>query len=108
MITDLYDKYVIFRYPFKVQPLFTLELPVGSSILHVGEKSDGSLNLWVLQAAGAAKLEKRTFYIFGTGHGIGTMENRKHIQTIIDRDDFVWHLFEETKHENPTTKVFNP
>lgn len=80
----------IYKYPFRIEDRFTLELPIGSQILHV-ECQNATPCLWALVTPGN-QLESVPFRICGTGHPINNSDIGNHVATF-QQGEFVWHLF---------------
>lgn len=89
----------IYRYKFEVTCKIVIEMPVGTEILTVQTKR-GSPCIWALIDPETTNLEKRHFYIFGTGHEINHDVNQLHYigPFQIYDGDLVFHLFESFKH----------
>ena len=85
----------IYKYPFQFLREFTLQMPKGAKILHVGMQH-GEPCIWALVDDGA-KLEPRNFAIRGTGHLCAGLRHEDHIATLpVDNGTLIWHLFEIT------------
>lgn len=77
-----------------------LHIPVGASLVHVGSKTDGFIDIWVVvDESSLDNTASRTFQVFGTGHPIP--EDAQYCGTSIQGGNvslhngtFVWHLFE--------------
>lgn len=80
----------IFKYPLQVNDSFTLQLPAGSRILHLGVQ-DGHPALWA-EVHQDNPAEVRQFHCVGTGH-ILPEDDRVHLGTIIV-SGWVWHYYE--------------
>lgn len=84
----------IYKYPLILMGRQTIELPHGARVLHVGVQR-GVLNLWVEIDTSAVHADKRTFYVYGTGHDIAH-DVGLYIGTVLTEDQqYVWHVFEE-------------
>jgi hypothetical protein len=79
----------VLKYQFKIEDLVTIELPIGASVLLVGDQS-GRPTLWAL-GDDSVRHEKREFFLFGTGHPVGS--NLRHVASW-QSPPFVWHMFE--------------
>lgn len=81
----------IFKYELPLDDLVTLELPLGSEVLSVGEQN-GKVYLWAKFNSATQFMEKRKFKIVGTG---GEFDDHRlqYIGTVHERI-FVWHIFE--------------
>lgn len=84
----------IYKYPFPVADSFSLDLPSGAIILHV-ECQNGQPCIWALVDTEALP-ERRTFYLFGTGHplNIDDFGWSNHLATF-QQGPFVWHMFQD-------------
>lgn len=77
-----------------------LHLPVNAKIIHVGNKTNGFIDIWALVDEDAAEhTAPRTFQVFGTGHPIP--EDAQYCGTTIhgvsitvQNGSLVWHIFE--------------
>jgi len=85
----------VWKFPFEIDDLVTLELPAGAKILHVASQISGLACVWVLADPGAAP-ETRRFRLAGTGHPIDEdPATLKYVGTwLTERGALVWHLFE--------------
>jgi hypothetical protein len=72
-----------------------LELPAGSTVLHVAHQGgvDLELYIWVLHDPMKPKT-KRQFSVRGTGETLGAAEKRAYIGTV-HHQGYVWHIFED-------------
>ncbi len=83
----------IWKYPFKVDDRFTLEIPARSEVIHVGLDPEGNRCLWILLDPEDVKYTA-TFYIFGTGHNVDSrFQGSRHVGSFIE-GPFVWHVFQ--------------
>lgn len=85
--------FVIYKYPVTIIPVQNLILPKGASIIKCGETSAGVF-VWALHEKDAKDYVKREIWIYGTGNPIETLKNKRFIETIIDKDEFIWHFFD--------------
>ena len=88
---------VVYRYPVEFKPggLFSLEMPLGSRILHLEAqvRAPHQPSMWVLCDPDRESVE-RTFLIVGTGHRHENGTLHDHVGTCQDITGFVWHVFE--------------
>lgn len=85
----------IFKYPIPNYQgrAARVELPEGSDVLRFARDPNGQgLAIWALVSPDAPTVP-RDFEVFGTGHEIGNMTNKRYIGTC-DDGPFVWHLIE--------------
>jgi len=86
----------IWKFPFKVQGHFELDMPGGAQILDVQVQRDQPC-MWAMVDP-AARPVKRRFVIVGTGHPIHQMEGWPHVGTFQEAGGaLVWHLFVDPK-----------
>ena len=96
---------VVWKYPFPMdvpnERMF--EMPKGSRILCAKMKPNGEIALWALinkiekdiETVDESDYEMRHFIMIGTGWTIrDKMDKLVYIDTIVDADNFVWHIFE--------------
>ena len=84
----------VFRYEFKVQDNFSIQMPVGAEILHVNTQKNQPC-LWALVDP-KARAETRWFRVLGTGHAISEeyVSLGDYVGTFFLYDkSFVGHLF---------------
>lgn len=82
----------IYKYQFDISGIVTIEMPVGAQVLSF-DTQNNTPTLWALVEP-KADIEKRTFYIFGTGRDVpDNFDGSDHIGTV-QIDGMVWHLFE--------------
>lgn len=81
----------IWKFPFMVSDTVVIEMPVASTVIHVGVQH-GRLCLWALVWT-KNKVESRTFLVRGTGHPCDELNASDHIGTVQD-GPFVWHVFD--------------
>jgi hypothetical protein len=85
----------IYKYPFEINDIVEMNLPKGAEVLSVQCQDDVPC-LWALVDP-EAKLLKRTFKLFGTGHDIdeAPQDHLSYIATFQQHDGLlVWHIFE--------------
>lgn len=73
----------------QLQDEYTIALPEGAKVVHVGAQED-RITLWYEH--NAAPYVPRKFYIHGTGHHIPD-DGRQHRGTVM-MHPFVWHIYE--------------
>lgn len=83
----------IYKYPFAMDGEHVIEIPVGSSILHVGTDPTGVECLWALVDRDDKPVTHK-LHILGTGHEYPKGVNLEHLRTVIE-GSFVWHVFIE-------------
>ena len=91
----------IWKYPFKIDNRFSLDMPKGAEILHV-QSQNMAPHLWAMVDTEAGTI-KRWFRIYGTGVEIvGKIEwvddeaEIRHVGTFpMAGSQLIWHLFEE-------------
>jgi hypothetical protein len=82
----------IYKYPFVIDDLFTLELPLGHQVLSF--QYQGSIPcLWIMVNPENKKQIVR-FRVIGTGHSIKDAHRLEFIASMQDAP-FVWHIFKE-------------
>ncbi len=82
----------IYKYPLKVLDEQVIEFPVGAQILAL-KAQDNLPQIWAAVEPDA-KLEKRTFHTFGTGHTLpADMSRLIYIDTYVI-PNLVFHVFE--------------
>ncbi|MCP5006558.1 MAG: hypothetical protein GY941_21850 [Planctomycetes bacterium] len=76
---------------YKIEPLSTLEMPIGAKILCV-DCQRGTPTMWVLVDTDAMKVNRK-FHTYGTGEAIDA--NSTYIGTFqMDNGFLVFHVFE--------------
>lgn len=90
----------VYKYRIEIAGVFTINLPVGAEILHLGVQplleSDSRYQipyLWALVDP-LVSTEDRIFHIYGTGHDVPHPELLNHVGTW-QQGAFVWHMFEK-------------
>lgn len=86
---------VVFKYTLRHGAL-VLQLPKGAQILYVGSQ-ERRLRLWALVDR-SAPTEARTFIVVNTGDEFAASGKVRHVGTIQDDADYVYHVFEEVAH----------
>lgn len=82
----------IYKYPFNVTDVVTLDLPRGAAVLHVACQGDVPC-LWAL-VDNDNPPERRVFLVCGTGQPVSRhLGPAQHVATFF-HGPFVWHLFE--------------
>jgi len=93
--------FAIWKYPFPIEDTFTLEIPKGAQVVHVGaqphsrDPSTEVPTLWCLVNKDAEKVPVE-FTLVGTGHLLSEefVENSIHLGTFFMAGGrLVWHLF---------------
>lgn len=86
----------IWKYQLETVDVQKLQMPKNAEILTVQMQKD-TLCLWALVNPYSEK-EERIVEIFGTGHPIKSITNRKYISTYqLLKGDFVGHVFEKIR-----------
>jgi hypothetical protein len=75
---------------------FTLEMPVGSRILHLDlqDRAPHHPSMWVACDPQREPIEHH-FYVIGTGHGHTAIDYGDHVGTF-QQAGYVWHVYETT------------
>jgi hypothetical protein len=84
------NKRIIYKY--LTLPYFEINVPVGSSILNVGEQ-DGDIYMWVCVPIDETKMVVRNFFTKPTGH-VFDDNIVKFIGTVQLKSGLVFHIFE--------------
>ena len=79
----------IHKYPFNPE----MSIPVGSKLLKVAYQG-AQLYTWFLVDPEEEFTKVKYFEIFGTGQKITNNMPEFYVDTVFDRDGFVWHIFE--------------
>lgn len=83
----------VWKYTVPVTDVFTLNIPVGSTVLSVAVQGR-DVNLWAEVDTSKPTVARR-FRVAGTGHAIPADESRRFIGTFLLQDGLlVFHLFE--------------
>ena len=84
----------IWKYPLRDTWYQELLMPRNANIIHVGEQRN-TICLWAEVDIEYEDLEKRAFYLVGTGN-MWPPVLVNHIGTVIKKEGrFVWHVYEE-------------
>lgn len=94
-------EHTIYKYPFKIDDIFDLEVIKGGKILSCQiDIKTGNPCLWILVPLSDTEgndisnvFEKRRFFVFGTGQIVEDIEKYNYISTI-QIGMYVWHIFE--------------
>lgn len=89
-------KKTIWKFKFKTDNYFTLDMPIGAEILTVQIQSNLNPCIWALVDP-SQELETRFFEVYGTGQDIdcNISGKRKYIGTYqFYNGDLIFHLFE--------------
>lgn len=84
----------IFKYPLRIVTKQEIEVPVGSSVLHVGLDATGKPCIWFeveKDAADAGMKETIVVYVIGTGHPIPE-EASYHVGSFVI-STYIWHIY---------------
>lgn len=85
----------VWKYGLPKLTTTVLEMPVGAEFLHTAVQDD-VVTIWALVNP-AARLENRTFTVYGTGHVIQNPDDLTYLGSCLeDGGRFVWHVFENT------------
>ena len=82
----------IFKYSFNAGTRLEVDMPTGSTVVHVGEQND-DVTIWAQVESDNPK-ESRVFNIVGTGRIIPTGLTR-YLGTVLI-GPYVWHVYERT------------
>lgn len=83
----------IWKYEIDIADRVVLYMPRGSTVLSVAKQRRAAC-VWVEVTPGPA-VERRTIYVRGTGHPMGTAKNCRFIGTVLlDEDRLVFHFFD--------------
>lgn len=70
----------------------TFLLPEGAKIVHFGHDAQGARSMWVeVEPSPGLPKNECTVQVYPTGGDI--QPGHKHIQTCVDPQGFVWHLY---------------
>lgn len=89
----------IYKYEIKTADRITINMPRKAQILHIESQGGIIACMWALVNP-KNEYEKRTFYIYGTGHQIAKCDERdlKYLGTYqLFNGTFVGHLFEKIR-----------
>ena len=90
-IMDIERGQVIWKFPFVVDSLVWVEMPLDTKVLHVAMQGDTPC-IWGAVSPAFNKAQRK-FFIVGTGHPIPA--NCQYVGTF-QQGPFVWHLMEPT------------
>lgn len=90
-IMDIERGQVIWKFPFVVDSVVRIEMPLDAKVLHVAMQG-GTPCIWAAVFPAFNKVTRK-FFIVGTGHPIPV-----HCQPVgtFQQEQFVWHLMEPT------------
>lgn len=88
------DTKTIWKFNFKLEDRFTIEMPRNAEVLTVQEQAGGPC-LWALVEPANSK-EPRRFALYGTGHPVSNEEQRYVGTFQLARGALIFHLFERT------------
>lgn len=80
----------IYKYPIEITDYQEIEIPEGSSILHVGLDPNGVPCIWA-EVNTSLKRTSIGIWIFGTGNPVNS-DGKEHKGTFID-GFCVWHVY---------------
>lgn len=83
----------VFKYPFSVQDIIELDLPVAAEILHCDMQPGSGFAAWCLVDP-TAPTAKRRIKMAGTGHPIGEHVKRFINTIMMENGRLVFHFFE--------------
>lgn len=84
---------VIYKYPFEVNDVVEIEMPLEAEVLSVQVQRGGPC-IWALVDP-KTTLETKIFVVYGTGHPVNTSTTGKFIGTFqLSGGALVFHLFE--------------
>lgn len=81
----------IWKFPFQVSDIVTLEMPEGARVIAVQSQGDVA-TMWAIVDPDVPKVQ-RVFYVVGTGRPLPTTGEFQYIATF-QLPPFVWHIFE--------------
>lgn len=85
----------IYKYRFKIEDSFTIEMPRSAQLLHVAVQR-GVPCVWAFVVT-TEPMVKRKFRLAGTGHPV---ENGLYVGSFFQLDgDLVWHLFDQNEEQ---------
>lgn len=80
----------VFKYPFAIEKIATIEVPSGSVLLHAGLDPVGTPCVWAIVDQNNPKTLIEIFVV-GTGHDVPEQAPR-HLGSFVRLDE-VWHIF---------------
>lgn len=86
--------HLIFKYPLEITDVQRIDMPSGADVLSA-QVQNGVLCVWaIFDQRFSQMLERRTFYIVGTGNPIPDeyVKGNLFVGTV-QRVSFVWHIF---------------
>ncbi len=83
----------IFKYPLDLTSFQTVQLPVGSKIISVGNQCN-KLRMWVEVDPEQRDTQTRKIVVVGTGHTLPDVELRFIGTVPINEGTFIWHIYE--------------
>lgn len=92
-------KAIVLRWKLKPRhDVHVVAVPKGAGFFAAAVKDgDAEVSVWSVQEMGPMLSEERRLWVVGTGWEINIADGNEleHIGTAVDRDGFVWHVFEE-------------
>ena len=83
----------IYKYTLEVLDRQLIEMPVGARILSL-QQQGSTVCIWAIVEEGQP-IDKRVFYIFGTGHTLPDFINKSDFIGTVQTGPLVWHVFDE-------------
>ena len=83
---------VVYKYRLMPGSPSVVEMPKYARVVYVGAQDDGPV-LWALVDT-EQPIERREFWVYGTGHTIDVSRPKVHIGTCQTESGLVWHVFE--------------
>lgn len=86
----------IWKFPLRITDHFTVIMPFGAKLLHVGLDPSGAPCVWA-EVDTDAPAQERLLAIVGTGNSMFALpDHATHVGSFVDRG-FMWHLYDETE-----------
>lgn len=98
---------VIHKHEVRLGEPLELDLPAGAEVVKFAEQplpgraglrppGASTLRIWVLfDPAAPAAPASRSFRVYATGEPV--FDGDEHIESLVDSEGYVWHLFEEAR-----------
>jgi len=81
----------IYKYPFGITDIQTVDLPINHKILHVGLDPQGTPCLWAIVDSEQTQTNPKVLFVVGTGHPMPTVPV-SHLGSFA-QGPFMWHIF---------------
>lgn len=89
----------IFKWALQETDVQTINVPEGTTFLHVGEQN-GVLCLWGMTNMSGGTIP-RTIAVVGTGNWAPTIDEATYIGTVQMSSGLVWHVFDQKPEAPP-------